>query len=336
MENKTTILLLLKDRPEFTKRWLHVHEMLNFQIPIHIADGSLAKKNEKIISEFLKRNKRLKIDYKHYGKDIDLPTFYRKITNAIKSINSQYVIFTCNDDFLIEKSIIEGADFLENNKGYVATAGPVYDTTMCQTKLEHTQIWGKLSHPINQYPAFDRKEELAESRIYNFLAGRKNSYIFMALHRRDALLKTNEIIEQSCPPDLRLQEHLLSMMTLCFGKVSGAMPCMTFHQNNPGESAGKDIIKKGTWYQWIQSKEWFEFYKKMISVLVENISESEYSTTDLKRRIEIYYQAQIGQMNIREFHPSYKSELFAKGDPMPTHGDLFNQLRNIRNIVENK
>ena len=105
--NKTTILLLLKDRPEFTKRWLKVHEMLNLRIPIHIADGSLTKKNEKIISEFQKRNKRLKIDYKHYGKDIDLPAFYRKITSAIKSIDSEYLIFACNDDFLIEASINE-------------------------------------------------------------------------------------------------------------------------------------------------------------------------------------------------------------------------------------
>lgn len=336
MENKTTILLLLKDRPEFTKRWLHVHEMLNLQIPIHIADGSLTKKNEKIISEFIKINKRLKIDYKHYGKDIDLPAFYRKTTNAIKSIDSEYLIFACNDDFLIEASINEGEVFLENNKGYVAAAGPVYDITMCQTKPEHNQIWGILSQPINQYPAFDRKEELAESRIYNFLAGRKNSYIWSALHRKKVFLRTNQIIERTCPPDLRFQEHLLSMMTLCFGKICGAMPCMTFHQNNSGESEGENLLRKGTWYQWIQSKEWFDFYRKMITVLVENITESEHSAIDLKRRIEIYYQAQIGQMNIREFHSSYKSEFFAKGDPMATHGDLFNQLINIRNIVENK
>lgn len=332
--NKTTILLLLKDRPEFTKRWLHVHEMLNLQIPIHIADGSISEDNERIIKNYQDCHNNLNIEYQHYGKDIDLQTFYHKITKSIQNVKTEYVIFTSNDDFLLENSIRDSATFLDRNNDFVAAAGHVYDATMCQTKPSHNQIWGILSHPINQYPAFDRKEELAESRIYNFLAGRKNSYIWSALHRTKVFLRTNQIIERICPPDLRFQEHLLSMMTLCFGKISGAMPCMTFHQNNPGESQGENLLKKGTWYQWIQSKEWFDFYKKMISVLVENITESEYSKTELKRRIEIYYQAQIGQMNIREFHPSYKSELFAKGDPMPTHGDLFNQLINIRNIVE--
>ena len=124
-----------------------MHDMLNLQIPIHIADGSLTKKNEKIISEFLKRNNRLEIYYKHYGNDIDLPAFYRKTTNAIKSIKSKYVIFTCNDDFIFENSIKEGESFLENNTEYVAAAGPVYDTTICQTKPEHNQIWGTLSQP---------------------------------------------------------------------------------------------------------------------------------------------------------------------------------------------
>ena len=54
------------------------------------------------------------------------------------------------------------------------------------------------------------------------------------------------------------------------------------------------------------------FYKKMISVLAENITVSEYTTEDLKRRIEVYYQAQIGQMNIREFHHLIKQNYFLK------------------------
>ena len=334
--NKIVVLLLLKDRAEYTERWLHVHNKLNFKIPILIADGSHSDYNEKIISKFLTRENNLNITYKNYGKDTSLHKFYSKIVTSIKDIESQYVIFTSNDDFLIEKSIIEGADFLNKNTEYVAAAGNAYDTTMCQTKPSHNLVWGILSHPINQYPAFDRKEELAESRIYNFLAGRKNSYIYMALHRRDALLKSSKIIEQYCPPDLRFHAHFFAMLTLCFGKIRGSIPCMTLHQANSGESAGNEIMEKGSWYQWIQYKEWFDFYNKMISILVENITESEYSTEDLTRRIEVYYQAQIGQMNIREFHPTYKSEFFSQGQPIQQYGNIYNQFEKIRYIIKNK
>ena len=310
--------------------------MLNLKIPIHIADGSISEDNERIIKNYQDCHNNLNIEYQHYGKDIDLQTFYHKITKSIQNVKTEYVIFTSNDDFLLENSIRDSATFLDRNDDFVAAAGHVYDTTMCQTKPCHNQIWGILSHPIKQYPAFDRIEELAESRIYNYLAGRKNSFIFMALHRRDALLKSSEIIEQSCPPDLRFHAHVFSMLTLCFGKVSGAMPCMTFHQNNSGESEGKKISQKGTWYNWIQGKEWFTFYKIMISVLVENITRSEYSTEDLTRRIEVYYQAQIGQMNIREFHPSYRSEFFSQGQPIQKHGNIYNKFEKIRDIIKNK
>ena len=200
---------------------------------------------------------------------------------------------------------------MENNKGYVAASGPVYDTTMCQTKPKHNQIWGILSQPISQYPAFDRKEELAESRIYNYLAGRKNSYIWSALHRADIILKVCQIIEKANPCDLRFNSHFFSLDPMFWKSKRGD----AMHDLSPKiilVNLKVKISQKGTWYNWIQGKEWFTFYKKMISVLVENITVSEYTTEDLKRRIEVYYQAQIGQMNIREFHPSYKAELFFK------------------------
>jgi len=333
--NNTVILLLLKDRFEFTQRWLHVHNKLNFKIPIHIADGSHSDCNEKIISEFLTRENNLNITYKNYGKDSNLNKFYSKIINSIEDIDSEYVILCCNDDFLVKESILEGSHFLDNNHEFVATAGPVFDTTMCQTKTSHNQIWGILSHPINQYPAFDRIEDLAESRICNYLSGRKNSYIWSALHRKNVLLETSKVIHGISPPDLRFQEHLNALLTLTKGKVSGRMQCMTLHQSNTMESEGAKIMNNiGTWYMWIQSNEWFECYKEMISEIVNLIApKSKSPKKELSRLIEIYYQAFIGQMNIREFHPAYKEEFFSSGKPIPRHSHVYKTWDKISKII---
>ena len=310
--------------------------MLNLQIPIHIADGSLTKKNEKIISEFLKRNKRLKIDYKHYGKDIDLQAFYRKTTNAIESINSDYIIFTCNDDFLIEASINEGEKFLENNKDYVAAAGPVYDTTICQTKPEHDQIWGILSHPINQYPAFDRVENNALSRLQSFLKNRKSSYIWSALHKRKIFLKTCKDILNTNPVDLRFHTHSVILFTLARGKVSGSLPCMTIHQNNPSESEGKKIAKIGTWYDWIQTDNWFSSYEKMITKLTDIIFKDEQHKREiLKRNIEFIYQGLIGELVLRISYPKYLHYLYNKGVPINKSDPIFSVFCKINEMVSN-
>jgi glycosyltransferase domain-containing protein len=337
MVNNATILLLLKDRSEFTKRWLHVHNDINFNIPVHIADGSLNDCNERIISDFISRKNNLNITYKHYGKDISLHKFYSKIVTSVKDIESQYVIFTCNDDFLIEKSIIEGAEFLNENSEYVAAAGPIYDTAISQTHPSHNNVWGALSHPTNQYPAFNRLENNPETRIYQFLSGRKNSYIWTALHRRNVIIETSKVIQEISPPDLRFQSHLMSLLTLGKGKVSGALPCMTLHQSNPGESAGHDLMQKASWYQWIQSKEWFECFNKMTQAVVDQISpNNKLGQEDLKRLIEIYYQAFVGQMNIREFHPTYKAELFSEGLPLLKSNHIFEHFKIIKEIIENK
>lgn len=334
--NNTVILLLLKDRAEYTERWLHVHNKLNFKIPIHIADGSITDTNKIIILNFRNKDHNLNISYKHYGVDTNLDAFYRKMTKAIENVDSQYVIFTSNDDFLIEKSIIEGADFLNENSEYVAAAGPVYDTAVSQTNPNHNNVWGALSHPTNQYPAFNRLENNPETRIYQFLSGRKNSYIWSALHRKNVLLETSKVIHGISPPDLRFQEHLIALLTLCNGKVSGKMQSMTIHQANTGDSEGAKIMDNiGTWYMWIQSNEWFECYKEMISEIVNLIEpKSKSPKKELSRLIEIYYQAFIGQMNIREFHPSYKEEFFSSGKPIPRHSHVYKTWDKISKIIE--
>ena len=308
--------------------------MLNLQIPIHIADGSLTKKNRSIIQDFQKKNKRLNIDYKYYGKDSDLNAFFRKTTNAINYINSEYVIFTCNDDFLIEGSIKEGEKFLEKNKEYVAAAGPVYDTTMCQTKPKHNQIWGILSHPINQYPSFNLTSDKATERLYSYLSNRKSSYIWSALHRKDSILKTNEDIIKINPIDLRFQTHLTVLLTISRGKISGTMPCMTIHQSNNSESAGSKNSSK--WYDWIQHKDWLNTYESMIdaitSVAVKNES---YSYTNLRRKIEYLYQGLIGELILRSIYPSYLQHLYKIGERIKDNDAAFNVYKKINEMVPN-
>lgn len=337
MSNNITVLLLLKDRPDFTQRWLEVHNELGFSIPIHIADGSLSDQNKNIILKFLNSSSVLNIDYKFYGKDINLETFYQKICKAVSYISTDYVIFADNDDFLVEESIMKGADYFRNNEDLIAVSGPAYDTSIYPTKPEHNQTWGVLSNPINQYPAFDRVENNALSRLQSFSANRKSSYIWSALHKREIFLKTCKDILKINPIDFRFLTHSIILFTLARGKVSGSLPCMTIRQDNPGESAGKKLAQIGTWHDWIQTDYWFSSYKKMISKLTDIILENEnHRGEELKRNIEFIYQGLIGELILRITYPHYLHNLYKKGEAVSENDSVFNTFIKIKRFILNK
>jgi len=332
-----TVLLLLKDRSNFTQRWLEVHNDLGFSLPIHIADGSLTYQNSNIIHKFLNSKPVLNIDYKFYGKDINLEKFYQKIYEAVRCISTDYVILADNDDFLIEESIMKGAENFRNNEDLIAVSGPAYDTTICNTKPEHDQTWGVLSNPINQYPASDRVENNALSRLQSFLVNRKSSYVWSAIHKRKIFLETCKDILKINPIDFRFLTHSIILFTLARGKVSGSSPCMTIHQDNPGESAGKKLAQIGTWHDWIQTDNWFSSYKKMILKLTDIILENEnHKREELKRNIEFMYQGLIGELILRITHPYYLHNIYKKGETINKSDPIFNTFIKIKTYISNK
>jgi len=110
-----TILLCLKDRKNFTKRWLDwmVEEKCPFNILI--ADGDKDKsftKNLLINSKY----KDLNISYKEYPEDISLQNFVNKFNDAVSSIRTEYMICADNDDFVLIENLRKAIEFFKKNK----------------------------------------------------------------------------------------------------------------------------------------------------------------------------------------------------------------------------
>ena len=78
--NDLTILLTLKGRKSFTKRWLDWMALENCPFPIVIADGDADKTFTK---NLLKKDiyKNLNIDYREYPEDINTKTFILKFSD---------------------------------------------------------------------------------------------------------------------------------------------------------------------------------------------------------------------------------------------------------------
>jgi len=94
IKNQISLILTLKERPEYTKRWLNYHTRKFKGFPILIADGSYSKKNHKIISPFLKNPKCL---YLNFGPDKNLLDYQKKLNKILKESKPRscyYVIMT--------------------------------------------------------------------------------------------------------------------------------------------------------------------------------------------------------------------------------------------------
>ena len=97
-----TFLLLIKDRPQFLKRWIKFHINENDNVNIFIADGG-----KKSISndDFKKINNKKNIKYHKYKYDKDYRSFAKKVLLSLRKIKTKYVLFCSDDDFLILMSL---------------------------------------------------------------------------------------------------------------------------------------------------------------------------------------------------------------------------------------
>ena len=120
--NKLTIVLSIKDKPEFTERWMRFMNDQQCPYKILIADGGKNKRIEKQLSNSLSY-KNLNFQYIRFPFDKKIEDYYLKLLQTLKVVKTKYVIFADNDDFYLLDKIPSLIIFLEKNKNYSGCRG---------------------------------------------------------------------------------------------------------------------------------------------------------------------------------------------------------------------
>lgn len=120
--NKLTIILCIKDKPEFTGRWMRFMNDQQCPYKILIADGGKNKRIEKKLSSSLSY-KNLNFQYIRFPFDKNIECYYLKLLETLKVVKTKYVIFADNDDFYLLDKIPSLIIFLEKNKDYSGCRG---------------------------------------------------------------------------------------------------------------------------------------------------------------------------------------------------------------------
>jgi glycosyltransferase domain-containing protein len=108
------------NRREYLQRVIKYYENVGLKSKIIIGDSSIqehAEANVKLIE-----SSKLNIKYKYYPSE-KFPSDSHAIVKMIESVDTSYVVFQGDDDFLVPSSLEKCAEFLDDNLEYVAAYG---------------------------------------------------------------------------------------------------------------------------------------------------------------------------------------------------------------------
>ena len=121
MNNSLTVLLLLKGRPSFTKRWMDYMNAIKFNHKIIIADGDADGVAKKIINH--EKYSHLNIEFFEMLQTIKYLDYYKMVLEGINKTQSKFVMLCDNDDFILPSGLNKIVSFLEKNPDHISMCG---------------------------------------------------------------------------------------------------------------------------------------------------------------------------------------------------------------------
>ena len=132
-KNQLTIVLTLKDRSEFTFRWMNYMNSIKCPYKILIADGG---KDLRVEKKLIDHSRYINLDYEYirYPYDKSFDEYYNKCVDAFSRVKSKYVLMADNDDFYILDTIPKMLHFLNKNLEYVGCRGQTINLSLQNSK----------------------------------------------------------------------------------------------------------------------------------------------------------------------------------------------------------
>lgn len=203
--NKVTVIIPTFNRCIHLRRILSYYQLYVPDVKILIADASSnynQETNGKFISSFSNSN----ILHLNYPSDIAPLLKYR---DAMDHVNTQYIVFCADDDFITPNGIDQSVDFLEKNPDYTVAHGYYIDYE--QDKIKRQQFsW----FPLYFCPSVTLPDVVERFRTH-FL----NYYpTFYGVHRTDFMKMIFDETEKHTDDEI-FAELLPSMLSAIYGKL---------------------------------------------------------------------------------------------------------------------
>tara|TARA_B100002019_G_C21217170_1_gene572652 strand:+ start:27 stop:1064 length:1038 start_codon:yes stop_codon:yes gene_type:complete len=220
-----TLLLLLKDRESFSKRWISYFEKSSLNINVFIADGSKSK------NDLFNHNELF--NYHYFGPDKDFTTYRNKVIQSLKMINTKYVLFASNDDFYIKSGIQQALKILKRNKNYSACRGLIKSFRV----TSKDGLFGKLVLNEDLYTSTSILGNNASKRILEFI--NKSNSIWHDVVKKEEILSAWSNSKKYKFENILIHDLYTYFYISSRGKCIRSKYIYMLHQNHP-DSLGHD------------------------------------------------------------------------------------------------
>lgn len=258
-----TILLPLKDRIAYTRRWLAYAASVGLPFRILIADGGSGDAVAELADA--SRARGLDVDYHRYPFDRTYTDYFVKLADALARVTTPFVVLCDNDDLFIPEGLTAAVAFLSANPGYVACGGQCAvfwlagrDAARDADATYGESIEWKCSSQFSTDVA-----DTAAARLRERCRGAND--VFFAVHRTDLLRRHFAAVRDCNPRDLFLMEQLVMFLTAIAGKTRQLDALyIARQQDSPGSSGGSHQAQFGDWYDRMLLPTWSEDFTRIV------------------------------------------------------------------------
>lgn len=210
-----TVLMPLKGRPRHTLRWMWHYNRIKLPFKVLIADGGSDVEIERLLSE--PRNfPNLNYRYLRYD-DRTVTDFYAKMVDATSKIDTPYVAFCDNDDFLLPEAILRAGQFLDANPDYVSAGGHTGGFTLWDTGSELDHIVGDFLNILLLTEPYEFEDEDAVSRLKKPYSGAISFY--RNVNRTEVVQRYYTGLAEIDPVNFDIWEHFHDASVLVAGRA---------------------------------------------------------------------------------------------------------------------
>ncbi len=230
MKTNLTIILFLKERKYFNKRFIDYFLEHNLGFNLLISDGS--KKIDKNLLNRSKKNNLIK--YVKFPEDKSYEIFYKKIFKTLKLVKTKYVFFASNDDFIIYPTLKKCVNLLIKQKKIIGCGGTMIGFEM----LKKNGFDFKLTNFYNlyNYQKLDHENKIDRFDTYlkNFSDHVKNCVI-----EKKIFLKTYKYSSNLFQNNADLKDDFSCLYTLASGPIKILKKPLILHQAHLNSDANR-------------------------------------------------------------------------------------------------
>lgn len=345
--NMLTLLCPIKDRPEYTKRFISYLISASCPFNVVIADGSLNADLNETVEMAISHG--LKLNYVRYPHDKTWSDFIDKMCDALDNIQTPYTALVSDDDFYDFNEMSNGVNFLEENPKFQSYAGEIIDFSVVggDSKCVHGElvISEEGRHCAGRYKS-DQKVEDDDVivRLKRYADVSPYEYIHHTLTLRDIF----NAAKKSKVKDYRHLLPIMKWITLICGSVYYSSIPFTLRQDNTPFSGGDEMIKEyPTDLHFCSDKKNFQTELDILNLMVRYASSSEpdVSEADIKVALQTNLLTRYQKVISSSLHNAINEDALPRGYLLPkffkkintflrSHLRKISFLRKIKNILD--